>query len=215
MSASDPEESFALITDPKSEEFAQFFAIYEASIPEYERKSRAAIEALAARTDYRVVGLRMNGEIVAFFILFLSIAHSLALLEYMATKSSARNGGLGAKLFKKAAELTGALPMLVEVDSEREDTPDRALRVRRKDFYLRHGCRQIRHLNYQMPMVGNAEPPMMDLLLHSTSHKEAPSLDLVRQWLEHIYVDVYGCSRDDERITAMMRSLAINAEGVR
>lgn len=208
MSAGDPEASFTLITDPGSDAFAQFFAIYEASIPEYERKSREAIAALVTRADYRIVGLEMNNDIVAFFILFLSTAHSLGLLEYMATTSSARNGGLGSKLFRKAAELAGELPMLVEVDSEREDTPDRALRVRRKEFYFRHGCRQIPHLDYRMPMVGSAEPPTMDLLLYWKEHEEVLSPGLVRQWLEHIYVDVYGCRRDDERIAVMMSSIS-------
>ncbi|MBC8089845.1 MAG: hypothetical protein H7Z40_21505 [Phycisphaerae bacterium] len=212
MSGIAPGKSFVQITDSNGEAFAQLFAIYEESMPTSERKTRAAIAALVDRNDYHVVGMKVLDEVVAFFILFLSARHAVGLLEYMATKNSSRSRGLGSDLFKKAAELAGALPMLIEVDSERERLPDQHLRARRKTFYLRHGCRQMPNLDYLMPTIGVAEPPTMDLLCYWKDRTDTPSSDVIREWLERIYVEVYGCARDDHRIDLMVQGFMNGAE---
>ncbi len=212
MPVNTQEKSFVQITDPNSDEFAKFFDIYVESMPASERKTRDAIAAIVQRDDYYVAGLKLGGTVVAFFILFLSATESVGLLEYMATTESVRNQGLGSDLFMRAAELAGWRPLLVEVDSEREVSPDRHFRVRRKNFYMRHGCRQLQNLDYRMPLVGHATPPIMDLLLYWRGHEAAPSPDLVRRWLECIYAEVYGCARDDRRIDDMVRGLLGNTE---
>lgn len=200
--------AYVRITSADTDAFAQFFAIYEASMPASERKPRDVIAALVRRQDYHVLGLKADNAVIAFLIAFVSATESMSMLEYMATKDSNRNRGLGAQLFAKAAELAGSRPMLVEVDSEREDAPDQSLRLRRKSFYIRNGCRQLPHLDYFMPLVGEAKPPVMDLLLYWPGHDDAPSPSLVRRWLECVYAEVYGCARNDPRIETMVRDYA-------
>lgn len=202
---------FVEIKDPNSADFEQFFRIYEEALPESERKSRGQVAEFVTRADYHFVVLKSGERVLSFLIVFVSLDREVGLLEYMATAREARNQGLGAEMFKKAAEIAGARPLLVEVDSEREDSPDRALRRRRKHFYLRAGCQQVEGLDYLMPRVDGAEPPMMDLLYYWKGCSTIPSDDLIRGWLETVYAEVYQRPTDDPGIEWMMSRLATRA----
>ena len=52
-----------------------------------------------------------------------------------------------------------ALPVLFEVDSDREASSDRAVRTRRIRFYRRLGCVKIAGLRYLMPLRGVGPVP--------------------------------------------------------
>jgi GNAT superfamily N-acetyltransferase len=198
---------FVEIKDPSCADFEQFFQIYEEALPESERKSREKVEEFVAREDYHVVVMKSGGEVLSFLIVFMSLNQDVGLLEYMATARQARNRGLGAAMFKKAAEIAGTRPLLVEVDSEREESPDRGMRIRRKHFYFRAGCRQIENLDYLMPRVDGAKPPVMDLLYCWKGCSEPPSRDLIRCWLKTVYAEVYQRPKDDPAIEWMMNGL--------
>lgn len=198
---------FLEIKDPRSADFERFFQIYEEALPESERKSRKQVAEFVTREDYHVVVMKSGEEVLSFLIVFMSLNQDVGLLEYMATARQSRNQGLGAAMFKKAAEIAGTRPLLVEVDSEREDSPDREMRIRRKNFYFRAGCQQIEGLDYLMPRVDGAKPPTMDLLYYWKECGAPPGQNLIRCWLKTVYAEVYQRPSNDPAIEWMMSSM--------
>jgi GNAT superfamily N-acetyltransferase len=130
------------------ETFKQLYAIYAASIAAREQKDERWIADMIGSPAYRFFVSKADGVVRGFSILFLRPADGFALLEYMAVARGERNHGLGAELFRRtvAGALTpagGALPVVLEIDSDREASADRAIRTRREGFYRRLGCRRI------------------------------------------------------------------------
>lgn len=198
---------FSLLQRSAGDDFEQFFAIYEEALSPNERKSRRIIETIPYRADYRIILLWDDEKVIGFSILFISEVFPIALLEYMAIDRHLRGGGRGAALFKQSVDLVGDRWMIVEVDSDREESPDRALRIRRKQFYKRLGCFQIPMLDYLMPKVGQANPPVMDLLLHPRTGHCSFSRSELRSWLQAIYTSVYDVREGDPRIQKMLAPL--------
>jgi GNAT superfamily N-acetyltransferase len=215
------------LSSSEGETFRQLYAIYAASIAAREQKREAWIAAMIEAPEYHVWVAKAGGLVRGFSILFVPAAGGFALLEYMAVAPDQRNHGLGAELFRRtvahAVTPEGRpLPVLLEVDSDREDASDRALRTRREGFYRRLGCLRIAGLRYLMPLAGEGSPPEMDLLVYaakppgSPARSEVPRGEVprsevprseVKRWLETIYTDVYHCSPDDPRLAQMLASL--------
>lgn len=189
-----------------SEAFDQFFDIYVEALPVGERKPKAIIERLLSRTDYSIFVASDETDVVAFAIVFASQNSPVALLEYMATRKGLRNAGLGERMFDHALESVGERVMLVEVDSERERAKDNDIRVRRKNFYFRHGCRQIEGLDYLMPKVSEATPPVMDLLYHAGGDELEISEQTLTTWLSTLYAEVYNRDKKDDAIGDMIKA---------
>jgi GNAT superfamily N-acetyltransferase len=166
--------------------------------------------------DYRVWVAKTGDLVRGFSILFVPAAGGFALLEYMAVAPGQRNHGLGAELFRQTVEQAVTpegrkLPVLLEVDSDREDASDRALRTRRERFYRRLGCLRIAGLRYLMPLPGAGSPPEMDLFVYreeplGPARSEVPRSE-VKHWLETVYLDVYHCAPDDPRLAQMLAGL--------
>jgi len=205
------------LASSEGETFQQLYAIYAASIAAREQKRESWIAAMIDAPEYRVWVAKAGGLVRGFSILFVPAAGGFALLEYMAVAPDQRNHGLGAELFRqtmKAALTPEArpLPVLLEVDSDREAASDRALRTRRERFYRRLGCLRIAGLRYIMPLAGEGSPPEMDLLVYSAiplggpARSEVPRSDVTR-WLETIYRDVYHCAPNDPRLAQMVAGL--------
>ncbi len=192
--------------------FRELYEIYAASIAAREQKPEAWICAMVRAPEYRVWVMQGAGRVTGFSILFLPPAERFALLEYMAVAPELRNQGLGSEVFKQT--VVGAvtpehrsLPILLEVDSDREVCGDREIRTRRQQFYRRLGCVRIAGLHYILPLPGLGPPPEMDLLVYSSVPlRQLPKADLER-WLRTIYRDVYRCSVDDPRIIQMLRDV--------
>jgi hypothetical protein len=201
----------------EGETFRQLYAIYAASIAAREQKREGWIAAMIGAPDYRVWVAKAGGLVRGFSILFVPAAGGFALLEYMAVAPAERNHGMGGELFRRTVERAttpegGQLPVLLEVDSDREASSDRALRTRRERFYRRLGCLRIAGLRYVMPLSGEGAPPEMDLFVYEAeplappAERELPRSD-VKGWLETIYRDVYHCAPDDPRLAQMVASL--------
>jgi GNAT superfamily N-acetyltransferase len=199
------------------ETFRQLYAIYAASIAAREQKPEGWLAAMIGAPQYRVWVAKAGGLVRGFSILFVPAAGGFALLEYMAVAADRRNHGLGAELFRRTVERAVTpgerpLPVLLEVDSDREDASDRALRTRRERFYRRLGCLRIAGLRYLMPLAGEGPPPEMDLLIYAAeprgplARSGVPRSE-VKLWLETIYRDVYHCSPDDPRPAQMVGPL--------
>jgi hypothetical protein len=100
-----------------------------------------------------------------------------------------------------------SLPVLLEVDSDREAGEDQQIRTRRLRFYRRLGCLQISGLEYILPLPGVGAPPEMDLMVYSTPPlRQVPKSELER-WLSTIYRDVYHAAPHDPRIARMLHEL--------
>ncbi len=201
----------------EGETFRQLYAIYAASIAAREQKRESWIAAMIDAPDYRVWVAKAGGLVRGFSILFVPAAGGFALLEYMAVAPDQRNHGLGAELFRQTMKQAvtpeaRSLPVVLEVDSDREDASDRALRTRRERFYRRLGCLRLAGLRYLMPLPGEGAPPEMDLLVYAAkplgrpAWSEVPRSE-VKRWLETIYRDVYHCPPDDPRLAQMLAGL--------
>jgi GNAT superfamily N-acetyltransferase len=185
--------------------FRELYEIYAASIAVREQKPEAWICAMVRGPEYRVWVMQDAGRVTGFSILFLPPAERFALLEYMAVAPERRNHGLGSELFKQT--VVRSLPVLLEVDSDREVCADQQIRTRRQQFYRRLGCVRIAGLRYILPLPGLGPPPEMDLMVYSgVPLRQLPKTDLER-WLRTIYRDVYRCSPDDPRIVQMLRGV--------
>jgi GNAT superfamily N-acetyltransferase len=195
-------------------EFEEFYNIYADSISARERKSKAWISEMAGRAEYKILLLKRDVHVIGFCVLFLPPSESFGLLEYMAVADAHRNQGLGSELFRRSlqsaaeARPTQPVPLLLEVDSDREKSADQTLRTRRLQFYRRLGCLTLSGLRYNMPLPGEGPPPEMDLLIYPGSGLHEVPKSQLEGWLKSIYQDVYHCSPQDPRIQQMMRSMA-------
>jgi len=205
------------LASSEGETFRQLYAIYAAAIPAREQKDERWIASMVGAPEYRVWAMKADGGVRGFSILFLPVAGGFALLEYMAVAADQRNHGLGAQLFRQT--VAGAvtpegrqLPVLLEIDSDREAASDRALRTRREQFYRRLGCVRLAGLRYLMPLGGHGPPPEMDLLVYppkplgSVAQRQVGRTEVTR-WLEAIYRDVYHCPPNDPRLAQMLAAL--------
>jgi GNAT superfamily N-acetyltransferase len=200
------------LASSQGETFQQLYAIYAASIAAREQKREGWIAAMIDAPEYRVWVAKAGGLVRGFSILFVPAAGGFALLEYMAVAPDRRNHGLGAELFRRTVERAVTpgqrlLPVLLEVDSDREDASDRAIRTRRERFYRRLGCLRIAGLRYLMPLAGEGSPPEMDLLVYKAEPFGPLPRSEVERWLDTIYRDVYHCSPDDPRLAQMVAGL--------
>lgn len=188
--------------------FEALCAIYCGSIALREQKSKADLAAMVSKPNYRLLLAEDDHSLVGFSIVFVADGESFGLLEYMAVDKSHRGGGLGSELFEETVAAMyrshGAIPILLEVDSDREPSPDQVQRRRRQSFYRRLGCRRIADCAYVLPLPGENAPPEMDLFVYVSEPAPTIRRAELERWLKLIYRDVYGCSADDRRIAIML-----------
>jgi len=193
--------------------FRELYGIYATSIAAREQKPEAWICAMVRAPECRVWVMKGASRVTGFSIVFLPPAERFALLEYMAVAPEWRNRGVGSALFKQTVERAVSpqrpnLPILLEVDSDREAGGDRQIRTRRQQFYRRLGCVRIAGLRYLLPLSGEGPAPAMDLMVYSAEPlRQLPKTELER-WLRTIYRDVYRCSSDDPRIAQMLQDVS-------
>jgi hypothetical protein len=204
-------DSFSRLVSDSDAPFKDFLRIYEESISVRERKSESEISQMLSRPDYRVILLRRDDAAVGFSIVFVPLKESFCLLEYMAVDAPHRNAGLGRKLFLGTVDnifsKTGHVPMLLEVDSDREHSADQPMRRRRQQFYRRLDCLRIDQLPYILPLPGKGAPPQMDLMVYFPGGTQVVPKRQLQHWLKLIYHDVYGCAEGDPRIAEMLKTV--------
>jgi hypothetical protein len=130
----------------------------------------------------------------------------------MSVAHDRRNRGIGQFLFAETVNFDGISSrfLLAEVDSDKAAAADQEDRIRRKTFYRRLGCREIDQLRYIMPPVSSEAPPEMDILVYKQDLPNSIERMRLRQWLQRIYVEVYGMSANDPRIETMIHGLSAN-----
>lgn len=188
--------------------FEELFELYRSSMPAAERKSRTTLQASLGRSDYRAVLLRRAERLIGYSILFVPENDNFCLLEYMAVREGLRGGGIGSGLFRHSVAVARAsrpdIAVLLEVDSYREASADRAMRVRRQAFYHRLGCLRVEGLDYVLPLETGRAPPVMDLMILPPADGAVIRRAELERWLRAVYVTVYNQSPADLRITQMV-----------
>jgi GNAT superfamily N-acetyltransferase len=204
--------SYEPLVSASASTFEGFYGIYAQSIAVREQKPRARIAEMVARPDYRILLVKKGDVVAGFSIIFAPGTETFCLLEYMAIAESFRNAGLGAQLFVRSAgnvaASRGDVPMLLEVDSDRQPSGDLTLIRRRQQFYRRLGCLRVDGLSYRLPLPGDGPPPAMDLLVHFAGKPFAVRSWQLASWLTAIYTSVYECPSDDPRLADMMAPLS-------
>ncbi len=197
------------VTNRRTRLFREAFALYEASIPRAEQKTRAQILAGLGREDVHFWAFTRGAETLGVSILFADRAQNIMLLEYLAVSPAARSGGIGAALFTasfEASRFDSATQLLVEVDSEAEDVneAERAIRLKRKQFYRRLGCREVQGFDYILPLDHYGPAPRMSLLVLGAPGSHLGTHHL-RRALSSIYQNVYAQGAGDPRLDEMFR----------
>lgn len=195
------------LTSSRSRTFREAYAIYEATIPRGEQKSRAQMLAGLKHPGFRFWAFEYEGAVAGVSTVYASRAHNALLLEYLSISANWQGKGLGSVLFGSVLEVSRFDPhtvMLVEVDSEKDkvSAAEKRIRLSRKQFYRRLGCVEVEEFDYILPLNTYGPPPRMSLMVNGA---RGASLDTawLRQAVEDIYVNVYRCDAGDPRIAAM------------
>lgn len=199
------------ITNPDDAAFSAAMHIYETAIAKPEQKTRAQMLAGLRNPAFRFQALERGGEVVAVSVIYLSEALNFGLLEYLAVSPAVQGQGLGADMFRlswSASRLDDRTLLLIEVDSETENTSEseRRIRLSRKQFYRRLGCVEVQDFRYIYPLENFGPPPMMNLLVAGAETGEMATAQL-RRAVEDIYLNVYQRPRDDARLSEMFAAL--------
>lgn len=200
------------LASSRDSSFEEFFAIYAESVPSRERKPRALIAAMVSQPHYKFLLLKRDGVTIGFSTIFCPLAERFCLLEYMAIHAAHRHSGLGRDLFLRSVQEVvasrGNIPMLLEVDSDRGVQGDVTMIRRRQQFYRRLGCVRVEGLSYVLPLPGEGPSPPMDLFVYLPDGSSAIRKSQLEHWLSVVYEVVYGCSRNDARISKMTARLS-------
>lgn len=187
--------------------FEEFYNIYLVSFHPSEQKQKKELLEMLNSPGYTIFTSKIGGKIVGFCAVFHSLQTSFFLLEYMAVASAYRGLKIGTELFlhvrERLVKMHGPKPFLVEIDSPWQKSGERDIREKRERFYRNMGCRIIDPLDYILPIKSENSPPNMKLMIHCESTLDVSGI-LLRKWLEDIYMLVYGCQKDDERIDKML-----------
>ncbi|QNA84851.1 GNAT family N-acetyltransferase [Sphingomonas sp. So64.6b] len=195
--------------------FDGFYEIFCDALPASERKTREQIAALATRPDYRILIGEIDDQVMSFAVLFLSDRQPMALLEYLGTSVAARGRGLGAEMFRAVLDRIGSHSLVIEVDSDRQDSSDLEMRRRRKQFYVRLGARQVTGVEYRMPRIGADSPPELDLMIWPGEGRTQVMRGEVTAWIEDIYRGAYDRAVPDDELAKMIDAMPSHVDLIR
>ena len=117
------------------------------TFPRCECKPLADILSLAEAGRYEVLGLYDGPELLGYAALWSAPDWpGYVLLDYLGVTAARRNGGLGGRILALLSErLAGSAVLLIEAEAADSGGPEaeRPIRLRRLDFYRRHGCTPV------------------------------------------------------------------------
>jgi GNAT superfamily N-acetyltransferase len=182
---------------------ARMAELYVEAFPPGERKPVAFLGKALERDDYRLIGLVCDERLEGLAVLYEPHCAEFRLLEYMAITPARRNQGFGSFLFDSIMAQQPTRTLLLEVESETGDGREAGTSRRRREFYLRLGCRPVPGIDYAMPAVASVKPPPMTLFACGAKTAGIDPVSLPR-WLKDIYDKVYETELTDERLSAML-----------
>lgn len=160
--------------------FDEVFKIMEDNFPSDERRTYKQQKALMNVENYRVYTVEKNGEIVAFFAVWMLDGFIFG--EHLAVDRKYHNGGIGTRLLQDVVSSLDA-PLVLEI--ELENSSDTA--KRRANFYRRLGF-NVNGYDYAQPSygVGKSAIPM-----HLVSYPFELSKDEFEKYKSIIYKYIY------------------------
>ena len=190
--------------------------IYRASIEPSEQKPPHVLDGMLLDPRYAFLALEHGEDVCGFAIVFVPATRDFWLLEFMAVDAAHRGEGFGEALLRASVAYGGSLVPgaigVLEVDEPGGLVSPGNDPVARLRFYARQGCRKVEGLRYILPLDVAGTPPPMQLLVHASANVRCLRKDKLRTWLVTLYVDVYGQSRADARIDAMLSPLLDTVE---
>ncbi len=203
--------SFTVLTPKHRIELDALISIYQDTIEPTEQKTPGEVEAMLSDTRYVLTVSRTGRQISGFTIAFFPDEADFWLLEYMAVAAELHRKRIGEALFKEAyrygLQRDPKRLCILEVDKPAGSTSPKNDTEGRFRFYRRLDCRVVDGVDYILPLETHGAPPAMLLLTYQQPPLETVSIARVRQWISHLYVDVYGKLVSDARIDAMVSNL--------
>ena len=202
--------SIKTLSHQNTSEFDGFYAIYSRAFPLPEQKSHDALLAMLHASCYTIYLAYNDEKIVGFCIMYHPYNEDFFLLEYMAIDENKRGFGFGSTLLKYSIEKLfathGMRIILIEIDAPDETSSEQTLCAKREQFYRRFGALKIELFEYILPLQLHGTPAPMKLLAYHPTLSTL-SKKTLQKWLEKLYIDVYGCSKNDPRIAQMLHSV--------
>lgn len=125
----------------KRVERLRLYRLYRASFPRCERKPFAMIRHLCKAGKAEMLSVRDAGGFCGLVITMLY--HDLVLVDYFAIAERQRGRGRGSAALKCIAERYAGRRVFLEIERPDAAAENNAERLRRKDFYLRNGLREV------------------------------------------------------------------------
>ena len=122
-------------------DWLQMRILYLRAFPAQERKSFRLIRELNRKGKMDVWRVCRENRFAGLAITINS--EDLILLDYLAVSPAARCQGVGSSILDQLQKIYEGRDVFLEIESEYEDVPDRAMRQRRKRFYLRCGLKPM------------------------------------------------------------------------
>jgi len=112
-------------------------AINEESFPEYERNSLDDLYASDTSEKLDMLGIYDNDTIVGFFTV--RKYENIRYLAYFAVSRDKRSSGIGSQAIQRLKERYHGTQIVTEFETPDISYDNNAMRLRRRDFYLRNG----------------------------------------------------------------------------
>ena len=123
-------------------DWLQVYRLYRQAFPSSERKPFAIILRMTRRNKTDVWQLLSDGRFAGFATTI--NGDGVVMLDYLAVKQTARNGGIGTEALRLLQERYAGQGFFVEIESPFEEGPDQIDRQRRRAFYQRCGLKPLK-----------------------------------------------------------------------
>ena len=122
-------------------DWLRIYKLYRLAFPKEERKPFSTIVNKYRQGIFDVWCICRDGK---FSGIATTINHDdLILIDYLAISPSCRSQGIGSAALRLLKEKYADKDLLLEIESVYEDHPEKAMRLRRKAFYLRCGMKPM------------------------------------------------------------------------
>ena len=122
-------------------DWLRLYRLYMRSFPAAERKPWLAILKMYRNGRMDIWCVRKNGSFAGLAITINSA--DVILLDYFAIEKKQRGQGIGTQALKAILARYAGKGFFLEIESTLEESPDRAMRLRRKKFYLSCGLEEM------------------------------------------------------------------------
>lgn len=204
---------FTEITDTEDSHFAQAMAIYVAEFPQNERHPVNLIRERVQRGSNILYVGRIKNEVVFVALLWPLDNTDFILLDYMATKETHQNRGIGSGFMKNMRDslLPKEKRFVIEVEALKHET-NKQQRQRRLSFYKRNGAKQMKDVKYVLPALDGGEPTEMILMVFPGYDGSGMTGEAVKNLLIQIYRELYNRDQDDVLLNSFLNTIGDHVE---